>query len=392
MTTARHPDPSTVDPFTVGVRGLRETEPWHAALRAAGPIVEVAAPAGGSAWVVTEESLARRVLTDPRISKDTALAPAGWDRPEVGLEPPAAVATSLTTAEGCPHTRLRRAHAPLLSARRLAGHAGRIAATAHTLLGEAADAGATVDLMADFTVRYPLTVVLELVGVPLDALDEAVAACRGMVSGDPREQGRAFGALNAVCARALGSGVGVAAGLRERLGDELDDDQLAYLLFGLVFAGQLTTDAALGFLLAHALDPATTLPTSGTATDDERLDALVADVLREHPPAPFTLWRFATTEIELAGAVLPAGSPILVDVLGIDIAGPLAGPDLTFWAGPHFCVGVHLARLELRTVLAVLRDDFPHARLAVPFDELRQVDVSALQGSRLERLPVRLRG
>lgn len=391
MTTERHPAalpaPCTVDPFTVGVRGLRDTEPWHAALRAAGPIVEVAAPAGGSAWVVTEETLARRVLADPRISKDTALAPAGWDRPEVGLEPPAAVATSLTTAEGCPHTRLRRAHAPLLSARRLAGHAARIAATARTLLGEAADAGATVDLMADFTVRYPLTVVLELVGVPLEALDEAVAACRGMVSGDPREQGRAFGALNAVCGRALGRGAGVAAGLRERLGDELDDDQLAYLLFGLVFAGQLTTDAALGFLLAHALDPATALPPT-----DEGLDALVADVLRVHPPAPFTLWRFTTTEIELAGTVLPAGSPILVDVLGIDTAGPLAGPDLTFGAGPHFCVGVHLARLELRTVLAVLREDFPHARLAVPPGELRQVDVSALQGSRLERLPVRLRG
>lgn len=383
------PEIST-NPFAIEVRGLREVPSSQAALRAAGPLVEVAAPAGGRAWIVTEESLARRVFTDPRISKDTAFAPPSWDGPAAELEPPAAVAPSLTTWEGAAHTRLRRAHAPLLSARGLAEHTGPIAAIARALLDELAAANDPVDLMAEFTTRYPLAVILELVGVPRNALDDAVAACRGMAGNDPAEQGRAFGALNAIAAQALRPGrQGIGTALRDDLAGELAEEQVPYLLFGLIFAGQLTTDAALGFLLAHALDPGFGL----AGADRQRIDSLVRDVLREHPPAPFTLWRFTTTEVELAGIRLPARSPILIDILGINTAGRADGPDLTFGAGPHYCIGAQLATLELRTVLEVLRDHFPHARLAVPIDDLRQVDTaSGVHGSRLVTLPVSLGG
>ena len=254
MPTTRGVD---VDVFASEVRGLQEAKSIHAALRAAGRLVEVAAPAGGSVWVVTEELLAREVLTDPRISKDTAFAPASWNGAD-DLEPPAAVRPSLTTLEGAAHTRIRRAHAALLNARRLEDHAERIAAAARLLLADLAVDGGTVDMMADFTTRYPLTVVLELVGVPSDSLDDAVAACHGMFSEDPLARGRSFGQLNAIAVSALGprGHAGIATGLRDRLDGELTDDQIGYLLFGLIFAGQLTTDAALGFLLGYAFDDA----------------------------------------------------------------------------------------------------------------------------------------
>ena len=45
---------------------------------------------------------------------------------------------------------------------------------------------------------------------------------------------------------------------------------------------------------------------------------------------------------------------------------------------------------RIRAAVEVLREDFPHARLAVPFDELRQVG-GGLQGYRLTALPVVLR-
>jgi hypothetical protein len=55
-----------------------------------------------------------------------------------------------------------------------------------------------------------------------------------------------------------------------------------YLIFGLIFPGQLTTDPALGFVLADLL-------TSGDSGDPYEL---VRDTLRRHPLAPYTLWRF----------------------------------------------------------------------------------------------------
>ena len=137
----------------------------------------------------------------------------------------------------------------------MAEHADRITEIARELLADIADADAPVDLAADFTTRYPLAVVCDVLGVPADRVDQAATACRRMFSDDPREVGMAMAAFGELGAAALAGGRdGLAAQLRTRVPEDITDDQLHYLLFGLIFAGQITTDAALGFLLARLLD------------------------------------------------------------------------------------------------------------------------------------------
>jgi cytochrome P450 len=156
------------------------------------------------------------------------------------LEPLAAAAPSLTTCEGEAHARLRQAHAPLFSARRLRGHYGRMTGIARELLTEAADGagGGPVDLVADFTARYPLVVLLELLGVPLDRVDQALAACRGMFAG-PQAAGKAMAAFDEIAATGLAEGrAGLAVELRDRLPERLTEEQVRYLLFGLIFPGR----------------------------------------------------------------------------------------------------------------------------------------------------------
>jgi len=362
--------PAPVNPFAAAVRLIGEPG-TAAALRAAGRIVRAEAPAGGPVWIVTEETLARRALTDERLVKDPAFAPPSWDRWAAGLEPTAAEQPSLTTLDGPAHTALRKAHAPLLTFRRVQGYADRISAIARELLTAVADG--PVDLMTDFTTRFPLTVICELLGVPADRVDHAVAACARMSAYGPAEFTAAMAAFADLAAAALKEGGGMAVELRDRMPEGIGAQQLHYLLFGLIFASQITTDAALGFLVARAL---------GDPSDD-----LVREVLRRHPPAPFTLWRFTRTEVELGGVRLPERVPVLVDIAGINTA----QGDLTFGAGPHYCIGAQLAQLELRAVADVLTADFPDARLAVPYAELRRVD-RGMQGSRLVELPVVLGG
>ncbi|WP_406219773.1 cytochrome P450 [Streptomyces decoyicus] len=379
-----------IDPFAATVRGITAPDPVHAALRAAGPLVQVDAPAGGPAWIVTDDVLAREVLADPRIVKDPACAPPGWDRHSAGLEQTAAEQPSLTTLDGPEHAALRRAHAPLLNAKRIRAQSDRVHAIARELLTELAAERKVIDLMAGFTTRYPLTVLLDLLGIPLGEVGRAADACRRMLGNEPGDQKRAIDALTALAASGLGDGGrGLAAELRDRAPAHTTRDQLQYHLFALIFAGQLTTDAALGTLIARALTNGPRPAPSG----EEGRDDLVDETLRQHPPAPFTLWRFTTTELALAGIRLPARAPVLVDILGINTDPARSpGPDLTFGAGPHFCIGAQLARLELRAVVTVLRTDFPEARLAVPFGELRQATIGGLQGSRLTTLPVALHG
>jgi cytochrome P450 len=360
-----------VDPFATVVRRIGEPG-TAAALRAAGPLVRAEAPAGGPVWIVTDGVLARQALGDERLVKDPAFAPTSWDRWAAGLEPTAAEQLSLTTLDGPAHAALRKAHAPLFSARRMQGSADRIAAIARELLADG-----PADLMADFTTRFPLTVICELLGVPADRVDQAVAACTRMGDYGPEEFAAVLAAFADLATAALENGGGAAVELRERVPEGTTDEQLHYLLFGLIFASQITTDAALGFLVARALGD----PAHGSS------DGLVRDVLRRHPPAPFTLWRFTRTEVELGGVVLPERATVLVDIAGINAA----GDDLTFGAGPHYCIGAQLALLELRAVADLLATDHPHARLAVPYADLRRVD-RGMQGSRLAELPVLLRG
>jgi cytochrome P450 len=107
-----------------------------------------------------------------------------------------------------------------------------------------------------------------------------------------------------LAAAALGEGrTGLAAELRGRVPAGTSTETLHYLMFTLLFAGQLTTEATAGFVLAHLL---------GGARDGTPAEDLVHDVLHRHPPAPLSLWRFATEEIVLGGVTLPAGSPVLV--------------------------------------------------------------------------------
>jgi cytochrome P450 len=370
----------TIDPFAVADRGITDDRPTHAALRAHGPLVRIDAPAGGSAWVVTEDALARQVLTDPRFAKDPALAPEQWDPAQAALEPPAAAQTSMTTADGPVHTGLRKAHAPLFSARGMGEHYDRLTAIARELLTELADGPA--DLATDFTTRFPVTAICDLLGVR-DYGERAGAACHAMFTAEAEG---AFGTFMELAGCALTErGENLATALRDRLPADTSENDLRYFVFLIVFAGQITMDSSLGFLIAHLLHERPDLP------DRRALDAYVQQNLRLHPPAPFTLWRFTTTEVELAGVTLAPRSPVLVDLAGItlDPRRP-AGPDLVFGAGPHFCVGAQLAQLLLRAAADVLTHDFPDARLAVPFDELRQRDFGGTQGSHLTKLLVEL--
>ena len=377
------PHLTTVDPFTARTGRFDQPNPAHATMRSAGPIVKVDGP-GGPAWVVTADHLAREVLTDPRFAKNPRFAPSTWDHESAPLEQTAEEQPSLTTLDGEEHAALRRAHAPLFSAKRIRAQSERIHEIARALLTDL-DTDAPVDLMAGFTTRFPLTVLIDLLGLPNDLVDSAGEACLRMLSDVPGEQAEAIGTLAGLAANGLDrSSGGIAAQLRDRLGADTSPHDLHYHLFSLIFAGQLTTDAALGFVTAEWLSPG--------ANPARPIPDLVEEVLRRHPPAPFTLWRFTTTAVTVADIELPANAPVLVDIRGIGTDPARAhGPDLVFGAGAHYCIGAQLAQLELTAVATVLRDDFPDARLTLPVADLRSSTVGGIMGERLVELPVLLR-
>jgi cytochrome P450 len=327
------------------------------------PIRVVDSPVG-PVWVIGDEVLAKQAFTDPRVSKDPVHAPTGWPTWLLGLEPTGADQPSLTSTDGDVHRELRRAHAPLFTSKVLQAGRPRVEEITRELLHALPD---EVDLVADFTNRLPIAVICDKLGVPLEHVTALMRACRGMFTKDPAQHLAAMTEFHRLVGEAT------ATEFRQRV--NLDRANTAYVLGAMVYGGQATTDGALGFVVAHLLAG------HQTGSDSE----FVQDVLRRHPPFPYTLWRFTNAEIELGGQTLPPRSPLLIHIEGLNAR----GGDFTFGAGPHFCVGAQLAQIELESVVTVLKQDFPNARLLVPFDDLPLIRLG-IHGRKLRTLRVRM--
>jgi cytochrome P450 len=104
--------------------------------------------------------------------------------------------------------------------------------------------------------------------------------------------------------------------------------------------------------------------------------------MRLHAPV-HGLFRTAMREVQLGGATIPAMAQICVmyasanydeaafpEPAKLDIARPNVGANLTFGAGIHKCVGIALARMEMKVAAQEIIRRLTDIRLSVPESEL----------------------
>lgn len=404
-----------IDPFTCPVQSMSTKPVIHDTFRQAGPLIEATAPAGGPAWVVTDAELARRILADPRFVKDPELAPTSWRGVDDGLDFPEPQMRKFTliAVDGEDHRRLRRVHGPAFNPRRLQASADRIREIATELLDElatrSAATGEPIEMINEFAFQFPLLVICDQLGVPVtdpamvrSAITTLKAiALRTFDGADVDPSALTEILTRTVQAARSGTEDTMTRVLFERAEAEfpdLRDEDLIFMITGLIFAGHDTTGSFLGFLLAHVL--AGHIP---SGSDDSDISRYIEEALRVHPPVPYTLWRFASTDVEIAGTQLPRGAPVLIDIEGINthpgtFDAPLsvrpgrvsAGQYFTFGGGVHYCLGEQLAMIEAKAMVRTILSGYPNARLAVGLDELRWGRTGS-QTARLESLPAWLR-
>ena len=130
--------------------------------------------------------------------------------------------------------------------------------------------------------------------------------------------------------------------------------------------------------------------------DPSLIECAVEEILR-FEPAVQLVPRVLRGDVELSGRTLPAGTDLAIivgatcrdparferpDVLDI---GRRDNPHHAFGGGTHTCLGNHLARLELQTVVLALVEHRPRLRLATEGVEF--IQGFAIRG--LETLNVR---
>ena len=179
-------------------------------------------------------------------------------------------------------------------------------------------------------------------------------------------------------------------------GDRLTETDLDNFFSILVVAGNETTRIA----IAHAVLAFCEYPEQWQRlrADPDLLPAATDEVLRWSCPTHF-MRRTATVDTELGGARLRAGDKVVLwYVSGNRDEAEFADPDvfdvgrapnrhLSFGrGGPHLCLGVHLARLEVSVVLAARARRVAGFELAGPPRRIRSNFTNGLR-----ELPVRVR-
>jgi cytochrome P450 len=179
-------------------------------------------------------------------------------------------------------------------------------------------------------------------------------------------------------------------------GDRLSETDLDNFFSILVIAGNETTRIAIAHaVLAFGQQPG---QWERLRADPGLLDAATDEVMRWSCPTHF-MRRTAAADTELGGVPIRAGDKVILwYVSGNRDEAEFEHPDvfdvgrnpnrhLSFGrGGPHLCLGVHLARLEVKVVLAALAQRVGRFELA---GEPRRIRSNFTNG--LKALPVRIR-
>ncbi|WP_030747740.1 cytochrome P450 [Streptomyces sp. NRRL S-31] len=371
---------------------LADPFPLYRRLREDGPVRRAVLAGGLDAWLITRHEDGLAALSDPRLGSDVRDA----SDPRLIAQLPAFERASMTSTmlrcDPPDHTRLRRLVSKAFTARRVAALGPRVQDIADRLLDAVVPAG-RAELVADFALPLPVTVIGELLGVPADDRNDFqrwtdAMLVRGETMPDPAVVDEAWRRMHGYVTEHLEA-------KRARPGDDLlsalisahdeeqrlTGDELIAMTFLLLVAGYITTVNLIGSGIAALL----THPDQLALLRDhpEALPDAVEEFLRYDGPVSPGIARFAREDIEIAGVTIPRGATVVVAsaIAGRDPA-RFTDPDrlditrrdnghLAFGHGIHYCLGAPLARLEGRIAIGTVLRRLPDLALAVPPGELR---------------------
>ncbi len=293
---------------------------------------------------------------------------------------------TFSAMDGEAHARHRRLFATAFTPRAVQRYESTIIEPAVDRLIDRMLAKGSCDLVADFCMPLPVEVVSPLLGMTPEYLQPCRDWVNQMVAWNMYRNDPAIAAIGRAAYDSVREHVRpiVAEQIRapgdHLLGEiirnykeagVLDFDQMLIFTVGLVTGGFETTAwmmaCALGALLLHP----------ETLAEVRRDRSLLGGAMEESmrwTPSFVGVLRQAMQDVTLSGVTIPAGATVILCLASAHYDEEhFAHPEvfdihrkadhLLFAAGPHYCLGAPLARLEARTAISRLLDAMPGLRL-----------------------------
>lgn len=355
--------------------------PFYARMRAERAVFPATVPVIGRGWFVTRHEDVVMVTKDDRFSRD--IRPLVHWLPRFLRVP---LTRQMLSQDPPEHTRLRKLVSQAFTPTRVEQLRARIQAVCDELLETVPQTGA-FDLVRDYALPIPLTVISELLGIPADERRRFHRLAQGSlrlgtaseVLDIPRALPyvwlitRYFRRLFAQRRARPGDDLLSALVQAEAAGDRLDEDELLGIANLLLVAGYETTAHLIGSaalaLIQHPDQRARFVREPGLG------GSAIEELLRYTSPGEMATPRIARENVTLAGVTIPRGAWVIA-VLGsanrdetvfrnpdtLDLARD-SNPHVAFGQGRHYCLGASLARLEAQVALTTLFARVPGLRL-----------------------------
>ncbi len=378
-----------------------------ARLRAAGPVVRMEDPLSGVPyWLVTRQAELDYISKNPQLFSSARRSPfpteyEDWmvteihQRTIIGMDPPE-------------HQIVRRIVRSAFTPKSVEAFEPDLRAHARRIVDAVASRG-ECEFVEEVAAELPLIAILELLGVPIEDRKQFFDWTNTMIFADDPDMSVSEEAGQLASAEVISYAMRLAEahrrdprpGLLEALlegevkGRKITEEEFGWMFILILVGGNESTRT----VIAHGMRLLIEHPDQlqYLVEHPERIPAACEEILR-YNTAFIAMRRTATQDVELGGQQLRAGDKVVLhyhtinhdeqvfgdDAIAFDVRRAERQPDLgnqlrSFGIGQHFCIGSHLARLELRIMMEEIIPRLRNPRFLQPPRYVKSFFVNAVK-------------
>ncbi|HEX5886087.1 MAG TPA: cytochrome P450 [Pyrinomonadaceae bacterium] len=383
--------------------------PFLAHLRVSEPVYRTTLPDKTVVWLLTRYDDVTALLRDERFTKNRRSALTKDQLRKLPWTPPMfrPLERNMLDLDPPDHTRLRSLVHKAFTPSLVEQMRSRTQAIADELLDRVVPRG-EMDLISDFALPLPMTIITEILGVPAKDHDKFHRWSQAVVSlSSPSPTLRVLPGVwmfirylrqfFKLRRRDPRDDLVTALIKAEEAGDKLSEDELLAMVFLLLIAGHETTVNLIGNGTLALIENPNEM--RKLQSEPSLVKPAIEELLRYTSPVLMTTERYARENAMIHGVTIPRGEMTL-GVIGsanrdenvFDNPNELRisrdpNKHISFGQGIHFCLGAPLARMEAHIAFTTLLRRLPDLRLKNSAHSLRWRPSMFLRG--LVALPVK---